>query len=115
MLIEANGDRFFSDRHLPRFLSYTGNIVGVALTTEGIVASTWSCSALSAATTPTGKISVTMRICGLTFSMTRTKRAASWWRCGGVLKLTGETSTQLQLLLCPAACVPPAAADRSRL
>jgi phosphopantetheinyl transferase len=80
---EANGRPVFSDRHLPRFsISYTGNIVGVALTTEGIVASTWNCSALSAATTPTGKISVTMRICGLTFSMTRTKRAASWWRCG---------------------------------
>jgi hypothetical protein len=79
---EANGRPVFSDRHLPRFsISYTGNIVGVALTTEGIVASTWNCSALSAATTPTGTISVTMRICGLTFSMTRTKRAASWWRC----------------------------------
>jgi phosphopantetheinyl transferase len=33
---EANGRPVFSDRHLPRFsISYTGNIVGVALTTEG--------------------------------------------------------------------------------
>ncbi len=33
---EANGRPVFSDRQLPRFsIAYTGNIVGVALTTEG--------------------------------------------------------------------------------
>jgi phosphopantetheinyl transferase len=107
---EANGRPVFSDRHLPRFsISYTGNIVGVALTTEGD--------------------------CGLDMELQRTVRSHDADRQNfsnnenlwiniqhdpdearsqlvalrrSVLKLTGETSTQLQLPA-PAACVPPAA------
>ncbi len=76
---EANGRPVFSDRQLPRFsIAYTGNIVGVALTTEGDCGLDMELQRLSAATTPTGTISATMRICGLTYSMIRTKRAASW-------------------------------------
>ncbi len=98
---EANGRPVFSDRHLPRFsISYTGNIVGVALTTEGD--------------------------CGLDMELQRTVRSHDADRQNfsnnenlwvniqhdpdearsqlvalrrSVLKLTGETSTQLQLLL----------------
>lgn len=101
---EANGRPVFSDRHLPRFsISYTGNIVGVALTTEGD--------------------------CGLDMELQRTVRSHDADRQNfsnnenlwvniqhdpdearsqlvalrrSVLKLTGETSTQLQLL--PGAC-----------
>ena len=97
---EANGRPVFSDRHLPRFsISYTGNIVGVALTTEGD--------------------------CGLDMELQRTVRSHDADRQNfsnnenlwvniqhdpdearsqlvalrrSVLKLTGETSTQLQLL-----------------
>ncbi|EIY5080617.1 TPA: phosphopantetheinyl transferase [Klebsiella quasipneumoniae] len=94
---EANGRPVFSDRHLPRFsISYTGNIVGVALTTEGD--------------------------CGLDMELQRTVRSHDADRQNfsnnenlwvniqhdpdearsqlvalrrSVLKLTGETSTQL--------------------
>lgn len=69
---EANGRPVFSDRQLPAFRSL---ILAISLVLpsppRGIVASTWNCSALSAATTPTGTISATMRICGLTYSMIR--------------------------------------------
>ncbi len=43
----------------------------------GIVASTWNCSALSAATTPTAQFQQRSNI-SLTSSVIRTKRAASW-------------------------------------
>lgn len=97
---EANGRPVFSDRQLPRFsIAYTGNIVGVALTTEGD--------------------------CGLDMELQRTVRSHDADRHNfsnnenlwiniqhdpdearsqlvalrrSVLKLTGEASTQLQLL-----------------
>ena len=97
---EANGRPVFSDRQLPRFsIAYTGNIVGVALTTEGD--------------------------CGLDMELQRTVRSHDADRHNfsnnenlwiniqhdpdearsqlvalrrSELKLTGEASTQLQLL-----------------
>ena len=58
---EENGRPVFSDRHLPRFsISYTGNIVGVALTTEGDCGLDMELQrTVRSHDAPTGKISVT--------------------------------------------------------